>query len=41
MTAHAMDRDREMSFEAGMDDFVPKPIQPQDIIEAMKRQLLA
>jgi len=31
MTAHALKEDRQRCMEAGMDDYIPKPINPQDI----------
>jgi CheY-like chemotaxis protein len=37
MTAHAMPGDREKCFEAGMDDYVAKPIRPQVIKEVLDR----
>ncbi len=37
MTAHAMKGDRERCLGAGMDDYVPKPIQPQSIIDVIGR----
>jgi signal transduction histidine kinase/DNA-binding response OmpR family regulator len=37
MTAHAMPGDREKCFEAGMDDYVAKPIRPQIIRDVLDR----
>ena len=37
MTANAMKGDREQCLEAGMDDYVSKPIQPQSLIEVIGR----
>ncbi|MBI5713889.1 MAG: response regulator, partial [Chloroflexi bacterium] len=37
MTANAMQGDREMCLEAGMDDYVSKPIQVKDLQTALER----
>jgi CheY-like chemotaxis protein/HPt (histidine-containing phosphotransfer) domain-containing protein len=39
MTAHAMQGDRERCLTAGMNDYVPKPISPQVLAEALDRWL--
>jgi CheY-like chemotaxis protein/HPt (histidine-containing phosphotransfer) domain-containing protein len=39
MTAHAMKGDRERCLEAGMDDYVPKPISPQALASALEKWL--
>jgi two-component system sensor histidine kinase/response regulator len=41
MTANAMKGDRERCLEAGMDDYLSKPIQPQKLMEVMKTFLSA
>src|SRR6266545_3405483 len=37
MTANAMREDREACFAAGMDDYVAKPIRPDELAEALSR----
>jgi CheY-like chemotaxis protein len=39
MTANAMQGDRERCLDAGMDDYVSKPIRKADLIEALERRL--
>jgi PAS domain S-box-containing protein len=39
MTAHAMQGDRDRCFEAGMNDYITKPISPQALIEALEKWL--
>jgi two-component system sensor histidine kinase/response regulator len=37
VTAHALEGDREKALAAGMDDYVPKPIQTAQLAEALRR----
>ena len=37
MTAHAMKGDREKCLEAGMDDYIAKPLHKQELLQAISR----
>ena len=37
MTANAMQGDREMCLEAGMDDYLSKPIRVDQLVQALSR----
>ncbi|ROR01612.1 hybrid sensor histidine kinase/response regulator [Desulfosoma caldarium] len=39
MTAHALPGDRQMCLQAGMDDYVPKPLRLEDLQGAIERQM--
>ena len=41
ITANAFDQDRQACLDAGMDDFVPKPIVPERLDEVVARWLTA
>jgi CheY-like chemotaxis protein len=37
MTANAMQGDRDMCLDAGMDDYITKPIRVDQLVEALMR----
>jgi CheY-like chemotaxis protein/HPt (histidine-containing phosphotransfer) domain-containing protein len=39
MTAHAMQGDRELCIEAGMNDYITKPVSPQSLAEVLDKWL--
>jgi signal transduction histidine kinase/CheY-like chemotaxis protein/HPt (histidine-containing phosphotransfer) domain-containing protein len=39
MTAHAMKSDRDRCLEAGMNDYIAKPVRPRELMAAIERQL--
>ncbi|TYT74008.1 ATP-binding protein [Desulfobotulus mexicanus] len=39
MTAAAMKRDKERCLEAGMDDYIPKPLEPMDLVQVLEKWL--
>ena len=41
MTARAMKGDRDRCIDAGMNDYIAKPIQPQEMLKAIEKQLLS
>ena len=41
MTAGAMESERQATIDAGMDDFVSKPVRVEDLQDAMIRAALA
>ena len=37
MTAHVREQDKDRCFEAGMDDFIPKPFEPRLLSQKVER----
>lgn len=37
MTANAMDGDRERCLDAGMNDYIPKPVRPDEVSAVLAR----
>jgi CheY-like chemotaxis protein len=41
MTAYAMTSDRDLCLNAGMDDYISKPVDPQNLLETIERYLFS
>ncbi len=41
MTAHALEEDRRRALDAGMDAYLTKPLQPEEMIRVLERQIMA
>jgi CheY-like chemotaxis protein len=41
VTAHALEGDREKCLAAGMNDYVAKPLRPQELLAVIERSLVA
>ena len=39
MTAHAMQGDKELCINAGMNDYTNKPINPQELLNVIEKQI--
>jgi CheY-like chemotaxis protein len=40
MTAHALQSDRDRCLEAGMNDYISKPVKPQELRDALEKWLV-
>ena len=41
LTAHAMDGDREQALEAGMNDYIAKPVDPDQLLLVMAKWIMS
>jgi CheY-like chemotaxis protein len=41
MTAHAMDAERQRCLDAGMDDYISKPMRHADLAAVLRRRIIA
>jgi CheY-like chemotaxis protein len=41
LTAHALEEHRQISLDAGCDEYIPKPAEPRTVLDAVRRLLSA